>query len=331
MIYKGRLFMDIVVMYKEGGVVPLVVTQAHVDTMKKHVDNVHWFANEDELLASGVDAEIIFCFAGVGTPPERWCLQSKRLKWLNTFSAGVDPLVRSKISDLPIIVTNGKGVHSRSMGLTALGYCVAHLRKFWDMKENQRNRVWKKPPVMGDEAVGKTLGIVGAGSIGQATAEFAKGIGFKVIGVKRKVTPLEYFDEVISDKEMDRALGMMDFVIVLTPLTEQTRHLINADRFAAMKKGAYFINQARGGVVDTNALIDALHSGHLSGAALDTVEPEPLNEDSPLWDMPNVFITPHYSADSPLLVDRAVEQFCQNIESFKAGKPMFNLVDLKNM
>ena len=320
--------MDIAVMFKASESVPLVLTQEHIEQMKKYADNVHWFGTEEELLASGVDAEVLVCWGGTGTPPETWCGRSKRLKWLNTFSAGVDPLAKSKIADMPITVTNAKGVHGRSMALTTLGYCIAHLRKFWDIRENQKKHVWKKPDL--DEAAGKTLGIVGAGSIGECVAEYAKAVGFKVIGVKRSVVQLEHFDEMYSDKEMDKALGMMDFVVVLTPLTDKTHHLINADRFAAMKKGAFFINIARGGVVDHVALINALQSGHLSGAAIDAADPEPLPPDSPLWDMPDVFITPHCSADSPFLVDRAVEQFCRNIENFKANKPMFNVVDLKS-
>jgi len=98
-----------------------------------------------------------------------------------------------------------------------------------------------------------------------------------------------------------------------------------------MKKGAFFINIARGGVVKTDALVDALQSGHLGGAALDAVEPEVLPEGHPLWDMPNVFLTPHCSATSPFLVDRAVDQFCENLDNFKAGNPLFNIVDLKDV
>ena len=321
--------MDVVVMFKTSDKVPMIITQEHIDTMKKHADNVHWFQTEEDLLASGVDAEAIFCWGGTPPVPEAFCSQSKRLKWLNTFSAGVDPLAKSKIADLPITITNAKGVHGPSMGLTTLGYCIWHLRSFGEVRENQKNRIWKKPAFK-DEAAGKTLGIVGAGSIAGHVAKYAKAVGFKVIGVKRSVVQLENFDEMYSDKELDKALSMMDFVVTLTPLTDKTYHLMNEARFAAMKKGAFFINISRGGVVDEKALVGALESGHLSGAALDATDPEPLPPESLLWDMPNVFITPHYSADSPFLIDRAVEQFCKNIENFKSGKPLFNVIDLKN-
>ena len=322
--------MDIVVMHNSNDKVPIVITQEHIDTIKKHADNVRWFQTEEEILASGVDAEAI-CWGGSGIPPEKFCAQSKRLKWFNTFSSGVDPLVKSKIAGLPIKVTNAKGAHAPSMGLVTLGYCIWHLRKFGEIRDNQKSHIWKKPIPTGAEAAGQTLGIVGAGAVGEYVAEYAKAVGFKVIGVKRSVVQLKNFDEMYSDKELDKALSMMDFVVTLTPLTDRTHHLMNEARFAAMKKGAFFINIARGGIVDEKALVRALESGHLSGAALDATDPEPLPPESPLWGMSNVFITPHCSADSPFLTDRAVEQFCRNIESFKAGRPLFNTVDLRNL
>ncbi|MCL2578648.1 MAG: D-2-hydroxyacid dehydrogenase [Oscillospiraceae bacterium] len=321
--------MDVIVMHKTTEKMPLVITTDQVDQIKKHADNVHWFETEAEVLASGVDAEVIFCWGGTGIPPETFCCQSKRLKWLNTFSAGVDPLVKSKIADLPITVTTAKGVHGRSMALTTLGYCIWHLRKFAEMRENQRNHVFKK--LQGQEAIGKTLGIVGAGSIGSYVAQLSKAVGFKVIGVKRTVTQLENFDEMYSDKELDKALALMDFVVVLTPMSKETAGMFDESRFACMKKGAFFVNIARGGVVDQDALVRALKSGHLSGAALDATDPEPLPDDHVLWDMPNVFVTPHNSATSPFLVDRAVDQFCENLDNFRAGRPLFNIVDLKSL
>ena len=321
--------MDIIVMHRPTEKVSLKIKQEHIDAMKKYADNVHWFETEEELLASGADAEVIFCWGGTGTPPETWCCQSKRLKWLNTFSAGVDPLVKSKIADLPITVTNAKGVQGRPMALTTMGYCIAHLRGFEQLRNQQKEHVFKK--VVGQEAVGKTLGIVGVGAIGKHVAKFAKFLGFKVIGVDVFTDPVENVDEMYPTSDLDKALAIMDFVVILIPFTEKTRHLINADRFAAMKKGAYFINIARGGVVDTDALVSALQSGHLSGCAIDAIEPDALPPGHPLWDIPNVTLSSHCSATSPFTVDIAVEQFCDNIENFKSGKPMFNVVDLKSM
>jgi D-2-hydroxyacid dehydrogenase (NADP+) len=319
---------DVIVMHANRDNMPLKIRENHLELIRQHADNVYFFKTEEELLASGVDAEVLFAWGGTGKQPEIFCNGSKRLKWFNTFSAGVNPLMECSIRDLDIIITNAAGIHGKPMGITTIGYVISHLRKFPLMMANQRKHIRERPAQMPDEAEGKVLGIVGAGAIGAEVAKYAKCLGFKVIGVKRKVFTMENYDAVYSDQELDQALGMMDFVVILTPLTNETKGLFNASRFAACKAGAYIINIARGKVVDTPALITALQSGHLGGCALDAIEPEDLPPDSPLWDMPNVFITPHYSANSPLYVDRAVGQFIQNLDNFRAGRPLFNVVDV---
>lgn len=323
--------MDVIVMHANADNMPLKIEERHLEAMRQHADNVYFYKSEEELLASGTDAEVLFTWGGTGKQPETFCKNSGKLKWFNSFSAGVNPIMECGIKDLDIIITNANGIHGKPMSVTTMGYVIAHLRKFSEVRETQKRHEWVKPIVLPEEPEGKTLGVVGAGAIGSEVGRLAKALGFKVIGVKRKVVPLEYFDEVYSDGELDKALGMMDFVVVLTPLTSNTRHLFNADRFRAMKKSAYFINIARGAVVDTDALIAALESGHLGGAALDAIDPEPFPQDCVLWDMPNVFITPHYSATSPLYVDRAVNQFIENLKNFKSGKPLFNVIDVASL
>ena len=319
--------MDIIVLHRNEGSV-LKIEERHLETMREHADNVYRFQTEEELIASGLDAEILFTWGGRGKPPETWCVNSKRLKWLNTFSAGVDPLMECRIRDLDIIITNAQGIHGFTMGVTTMGYIIYHMRRFDILRKQQEQGISKKLPYLPEDPEGQTVGIVGAGAIGSDVAKFSKALGFNVIGVKRKVIPMENYDEVYSNTDLDKALGKMDYVVILTPMTNDTKHLINADRFKAMKKGAFVINIARGGVVDTNALTEALQSGHLGGCALDAVEPDPLPPDSPLWKMPDVFITPHYSATSPKYVDRAVEQFVKNVDNFKAGRPLFNVIDV---
>ena len=324
--------MDIIVLHPNGhNDHPLKIQSHHLDLMREHADNVWYFHTEEELLASGKDAEILFTWGGTGRMPETFCCQSKQLKWLNSFSAGVNPLMECSIRDLDITITNAAGIHGKPMGLTTMGYVINHLRKFPQMMENQRNHIRQKPEQLAEEAEGKTLGIVGAGSIGSDVARYAKALGFRVVGVKRNVVPLEHYDAVYSNQDLDKALGEMDFVVILTPLTKDTHKLFDAGRFAACKPGAYIINIARGAVVDTPALIDALQSGHLGGAALDAVDESELPEDSPLWDMPNVFLTPQYSATSPLYVDRAVEQFVRNVDNYRAGRPLFNVIDVNSL
>jgi len=159
-------------------------------------------------------------------------------------------------------------------------------------------------------------------------ARLAKALEMRVLGVKRSVSDLEFFDKVYPNTEMNTVLEESDFVVLLTPLTDETRHLIGLEQLKKMKNSSILINIARGPVVDTNALIEALQKGIIGGAALDTTDPEPLDKESPLWDMDNVIITPHCSADSTLYMDRAMRQFCDNLVSFGSGNPLFNEIDM---
>ncbi|MCQ5028044.1 D-2-hydroxyacid dehydrogenase [Flavonifractor sp. DFI.6.63] len=323
--------MDVIVMHANSEKMPLKIRACHLEQMHRHADHVYYFKNEEELLASGADAEVLFAWGGTGKQPETFCRQSRRLKWFNSFSAGVNPLMECGIKDLDIIITNAAGIHGKPMGVTTMGYVISYLRKFPLMLENQKKHIRQKPDALPEEPEGKTLGIVGAGAIGSEVAKYAKALGFRVIGVKRRAVPLEHYDRVYSNQDLDLALGQMDFVVILTPLTQETRGLFDAGRLAACKPGAYLINIARGPVVETAALIQALRSGHLGGCALDAIDEADLPADSPLWDMPNVFLTPQYSATSPLYVDRAVEQFLENLDNFRAGRPLFNVIDVASL
>lgn len=323
--------MDVIVMHANSEKMPLKIRACHLEQMHRHADHVYYFKNEEELLASGADAEVLFAWGGTGKQPETFCRQSRRLKWFNSFSAGVNPLMECGIKDLDIIITNAAGIHGKPMGVTTMGYVISYLRKFPLMLENQKKHIRQKPDALPEEPEGKTLGIVGAGAIGSEVAKYAKALGFRVIGVKRRAVPLEHYDRVYSNQDLDLALGKMDFVVILTPLTQETRGLFDAGHLAACKPGAYLINIARGPVVETAALIQALRSGHLGGCALDAIDEADLPADSPLWDMPNVFLTPQYSATSPLYVDRAVEQFLENLDNFRAGRPLFNVIDVASL
>lgn len=177
------------------------------------------------------------------------------------------------------------------------------------------------------EAFGKTLGVVGAGSIGREVAKQAKAFDMKTIGLRRNPQPMPFFDEVLPRTQLDDLLSRSDYVVLATPLTPETRHMIGEAQFAKMKPSALFINVARGGVVDQEALIRALQNGVIAGAALDVTDPEPLPADNPLWDMENVIITPHMSADAPILVQIAVDFFCENIKRYRAGERLINQMD----
>lgn len=324
---------SLTVMYDKHPHVPMVITQAHIDKMRACISGeLNWCGDEDECLRRGYDTDALFIWGGTKPIPERYIAHSRNLKWIHTFSAGYDPLAQSAaVREKQLIVTNAKGIHGPIMSVTTLGYIISFLRRSPELLRAQQKHAWVRRFESGEPAspVGKVACIVGAGAIGTETARLCKAIGMKTIGVKRSVKPLEHFDEVMSSARLDEALAQADFVVVVTPHTPETYHMIDAGRLACMKPGAVLINIGRGPVVDTDALTEALQKGIIGGAALDAVEPEPLPENHPLWDMPNVILSPHCSAVYAEYIDDAVDQFCDLLRRFEAGEPLYNLVDLK--
>jgi Phosphoglycerate dehydrogenase and related dehydrogenases len=323
---------DVLVMFKKSDLVPMVVTQKHIDKIAECISGqVYWCADEEEALEKGYDAEVLFLWGGSGVMPERYCRLSEKLKWINSFSAGVNPIMDSSIRDLPVRLTNAKGIHGKTMALTTIGYMISFMRYFPELQRRQNKHIWsKKFDVQPKEAENSTVAIVGAGSIGSEIGRLSKALGMKVLGIKRTVTPLEYFDEVYSNDEIDTVIAQADFVVIVTPLTDATRHMFHKDRFKVMKPDAVLINIARGQIVKEDDLIEALQNGEIGGAALDATYNEPLEADSPLWDMDNVIVTPHYSADSGLYMERAMELFCENLKRFESEETLINEINLKN-
>lgn len=323
---------DVLVLHGNRPDLPMTVEEHHLEMIREVCSGrVYYYKSEEEALKDGIDAEVLFIWGGSGKMPEAWCAASRKLQWINSFSAGVNPLMDGPISRLPIRLTNAKGIHGRTMAVTTMGYIISFLRQFPRFMTQQKAHLWEKrggAPLR--EPTGLTVGIIGAGAIAGEVARLCKALDMTVLGVKRTVTPLENYDRVYSNADMGQVLAVSDFVVILTPLTDATRGMISGEQLAMMKSDAVLINIARGPVVDTAALVEALQKGIIAGAALDAVDPEPLGADSPLWDMENVIITPHCSADSTLYMDRAMAQFCENLKHFERGEPLFNEIDLAN-
>ena len=206
---------DVLVMYKKSDMIPMVVTEKHIEEIEKCISGkVYWCGSEEEALEKGYDAEILFIWGGSGKMPETYCKQSKRLKWINSFSAGFYIYIRilfffmdGSISELPVRLTNAKGIHGKTMALTTAGYMISFMRNSSELYRRQLKHVWdKKFECQPLEAEGMTVGIIGAGAIGCEVARLSKALGMTVLGVKRRVTPLEYFDEVYSDDDLDKVL-----------------------------------------------------------------------------------------------------------------------------
>ena len=175
---------------------------------------------------------------------------------------------------------------------------------------------------------GKTLGGVGAGAIGAEIGRRASHFGMRVLGIRRSGEPLPDFEAVVRPDRLLEVLAQSDFVCVTVPATDATSRLIGPEQFRAMKAGAFFVNIARGSVVDEAELIRALRDGSLAGAALDVYEKEPPEDDNPLWDMPNVIMTPHISGMLDTNEERLVSIFADNLVRYRSGAPLRNMVDL---
>ncbi|MCX7642319.1 MAG: D-2-hydroxyacid dehydrogenase [Armatimonadetes bacterium] len=253
------------------------------------------------------------------------------LKWAHIPWAGVDSLIEA-IRKTPAVVTCGKGVFDAPMADHVFALLLSLTRQINVFLRYQIAGVWRRevPNSSLTDLWGKTMGIVGLGNIGREVARRAFAFGMKVLAVKRKPSAIseEPVDGLFLGYEGLRLiLPECDVVVITAALTPQTRYLIGRNELASMKKGAILINVARGALIDEQALVEALRSGHLAGAGLDVFENEPLPPNSPLWHMPNAIITPHVGGLSERTRQRIFERFLENLRRFFAGEPLLGVVD----
>jgi len=276
------------------------------------------------------DADI---FAGASLRPQQFAA-ARKLKWIQTPSAGVNLLMYPELRSSGVIVTNARGVHAQAMSEHVLGTIIALARNFPAAVRCQTQHQWAQKelgdgPHMPRELGGQLLVLVGFGGIGHAVARLARALGMRVWAVTRSGTAGSALaEQVFPAAQLDEALAQADFVVLAAPDTPETRQVIGARQLAAMKPTAFLINVARGSLIDEAALVDALSRGRIAGAALDVAATEPLPETSPLWDCENLFITPHLSASSDRLWEREGDLLLENLERWFSGRPLLNQVDL---
>lgn len=259
--------------------------------------------------------------------------RATRVRWVHSTAAGVGGLLFPELVESPIVVTNARGAHARSMAEHVLGTMLAFTRRLHVSRDLQHERKWaqaelvRAEPSFG-ELHGATLGIVGFGRIGQAVGEAARAFGMHVLAVRRH-PEREHgpAHEQWGPERLGELLERSDWVLLAAPHTRETERLIGAAELARMRPGARLVNIARGALVDEPALVEALRSGRLAGAALDVTAEEPLPAESPLWSMPEVIVTPHTAGVGPGLWARVCEQFAGNLRRFLAGEPLENVVD----
>ena len=283
----------------------------------------------DELPAELPDTDI---FVGYSLRAEQ-LQHAKKLKWIHSTAAGVAQLMYPELRDSGIVVTNPSGVFSPPMAEHTMGLLLALARNFPDSTRHQdrshwgQQDIWDKPQRL-TELSGQVLLIVGFGSIGRELAKRARAFDMRVWGVTRSgKSDSTHSEKIVPASQLEEALPHADYVVIAAPETLETRHLIGAAQIARMKPGARLINIGRGSLLDEAALILALEKGALAGAALDVTSVEPLPPESPLWNAPNLFITPHTSAVSDRLWHRETALLMDLLERWFDGREMFNQVD----
>jgi phosphoglycerate dehydrogenase-like enzyme len=271
---------------------------------------------------------------------DRLLARAPSLRWVHSATAGVERVLTPASRERGIVITNARGVFSRPIAEYVMLMILSAARRLPQLLELQAERTWQ--PLEARELRDVTVGIVGLGSIGRAVGALATAFGCRVIATRRRPEAgtdatdgagddpflgTLMLDRVLPPEHLPELLAESDFVVLAAPLTGDTRGLIGDAAFDVMKPGAWVINVARGELVDDRALARALTGGRLGGAVLDTFREEPLPPTSPLYDLPNLVITPHTSWSSTRVLDRSVGLFCDNLRNYAAGLPLVNVVD----
>lgn len=249
---------------------------------------------------------------------------ARSLSWVHAASAGVDAALAPAVADAGIVVTNAQGVFDRPIAEYVLGLLLSFCKDLPRTLALQRDRTWKHRETR--SFAGRRVLIVGAGSIGSEVARLTLAVGAEVRGIASTRRPHELLGSLHPVDELDDHLAWADDVVVCLPLNDGTRGLFDAGRFEAMRPGATFVNIGRGPVVVERDLVDALHAGRVSAAGLDVFEVEPLPDDSPLWSLDNVVVSPHMSGDEEGWEAALTRQFAENLERWRAGDPLDHVV-----
>ncbi|HEX2924414.1 MAG TPA: D-2-hydroxyacid dehydrogenase [Chloroflexota bacterium] len=274
------------------------------------------------------DAEVLLCFQFPGLPDE-----APNLKWIQLVSAGAEHLLQAGLGQTDITITTVSGIHKTAISEYTLWAMISLARRMpLVLRESERHE-WKPSRLRtyyGEELCGKTLGILGLGAIGRQVATLARCLGMTVLGLRRsgdKAVTDPSVDGLYGPEGMLEMLGRCDFVLVVVPLTPETRGMIGERELRAMKPTAGLINVARGQIVDEGALARALREGWIGGAAFDVFEEEPLPPESELWNLPNLIVTPHMAGQTLPYMNRVTELFKENLRRYLAGEDLLNVLD----
>lgn len=259
------------------------------------------------------------------------------LRWVHCDHAGLTKSARPEVFEKGLIVTGSAGRSGPALAEHVIMFSLLLCSRYADFYEAQKRHEWRRVPEMADlrALYGRTMGIIGMGHTGQALAVRAKAFNMSVLGYRRRDEPApDGVDRMYcSDlgEGIDEILEQSDVVALVINLSDATHHLIGAEQLARMKRSAVLINLSRGAVIDQDALIAALTEGRIAGAGLDVTTPEPLPADHPLWDTPNLLITPHFTAMLPDRSERSLNMIIDNLHRYRAGQEMLKRISEEDL
>jgi phosphoglycerate dehydrogenase-like enzyme len=306
---------------------PVIVLAAVEDPQFSMLENLPHVVCTDASACADQDATVVLNWSATRELLRPVLQMCPMVRWVHSRSAGLDDVLFPELVENDVILTNGSGVFSQSLGEFALGAILCFAKDFRRMIRNQQARRWEQFDV--EEIAGQTVGIVGYGDIGRVVAARVRAMGMPVLANKRH--PPEKTDPVIDryyqPQELHEMLARCDYVVVSAPLTAETHHLISDAEFAAMKTTAVVINVGRGPVIDTAALLRALKAKQIKGAALDVFEQEPLPPEDALYRMKNVLLSPHCADHTAQWKEDAMRFFLEQYGRFLNGEPLKNRVN----
>ncbi|HTQ59313.1 MAG TPA: D-2-hydroxyacid dehydrogenase [Candidatus Solibacter sp.] len=285
----------------------------------------------EEFAKDAASASVLFNWSGSLALFKQVFEMCPNLLWVHSRSVGLERTLFPELVESAVPLTNGVGVFSASLGEFALGAILYFAKDFRRMIRNQMRGAWESFDVF--PVAGQTVGIIGYGDIGRAIATRVHAMGMTVLAVKRHASTLDGKDPLVegiyTPENRLEMLPRCDYVVVAAPLTSETRGMIGASEFAAMKRTAVVINVGRGPVIDETAMVNALSSGQIKGAGLDVFDHEPLPAGHPFYKVENVLLSPHCADHTPDWLDNAMLFFIEQYERFRKGEPLRNMVDKK--
>jgi phosphoglycerate dehydrogenase-like enzyme len=284
--------------------------------------------DDARIAAAGPNSEVVLCDLAYGSQLESCWSHMTAARWLHSVAAGVDHLLFPAIVESDVVLTNGRGAYKRSLAEFVMAGALHFAKDLPRLERQKRQHAWQTYEM--EMLQGRVMGIVGYGKIGQATAMLAKAFGMRVLALRRhaeKSASDALVDEIVPRERLADLMATSDYVVVATPLTEETRGLIDAAAIGLMKPISVLINVGRGPIVVEDALVSALRDRRIRGAVLDVFDTEPLPSGHPLCDLDNVLLSPHTADHVAGWLEGGVEIFLTNFQRYLNGEPLINVVD----